>query len=134
MCLHLSQNFLGKELANVLGRNGMEGIIHGDAYALLALTHAEGAAQLYLIADLVLGNEILQLLYDLTRTLDMAGASDTNSNFKHNLLPHNQFIFIGVRREMLCAMLPPDFIGFQFTGNRLRRPSLQGTLAPFRCP
>jgi hypothetical protein len=65
----------------------MEGVIYRYTYALLTLAHAEGAAKLYLIAEIILGNQILKLLYYLTRTLDVAGASDTNCNFKHNILP-----------------------------------------------
>jgi hypothetical protein len=71
----------------------MEGIVYRNAHALLALAHAEGATQLYLIFKLVLGNQILKLFYDLTRALDMAGASNTNCNFKHNILPRNISLF-----------------------------------------
>ena len=65
----------------------MEGVVHRNAHALLALTHAEGAAELNLITEIVLRNQILQLLNYLTRTLNVAGATDTNRNFKHNMLP-----------------------------------------------
>ena len=65
----------------------MEGVIYRYAYALLTLAHAKGSAELYLVADIILGNQILNLLYYLTRTLDVTGASDTNCNFKHNILP-----------------------------------------------
>ena len=65
----------------------MEGVIYRYTYALLALTHAEGAAELYLITEIVLSYQILELLYYLTRALDVAGATDTNCNFKHNILP-----------------------------------------------
>ena len=78
-----------EELSYVFGSNRMEGVIYRYAYALLALAYAEGAAKLYLITETRLGNQILKLLYYLTRTLDVAGASDTNCNFKHNILPHN---------------------------------------------
>ena len=61
----------------------MEGIIDRYTYALLALAHAEGAAKLYLVAEIVFSDQILKLLYYLTRTLDVAGASDTSSSFKH---------------------------------------------------
>jgi hypothetical protein len=67
----------------------VEGVIYRYTYALLTLAHAEGAAKLYLVAKAVLDDQILKLLYYLTGTLDVAGASDTNCNFKHNILPHN---------------------------------------------
>ena len=114
MCLHLSQNFLGKELANVLGRNGMEGVVYGDAYALLALAHAEGAAKLYLVANLMFGDEILQLLNNLTRTLDVAGATNTNSNFKHNILPHKLYFHRGAAGEVCMQTLPPYRVDFNY--------------------
>ena len=53
------------------------------AYALLALAHAEGAAKLNLIAYAMLRDKILKLLNYLTRTLYVAGATDTYCNFKH---------------------------------------------------
>ena len=71
----------------------MEGVIHRYTYALLALAHAEGAAKLYLVAEIVFSDQILKLLYYLTRTLDVAGASDTNCNFKHNIFPLNIHYF-----------------------------------------
>ena len=67
----------------------MEGIVDGYAYALLTLAHAEDAAELHLVAETVFGYQTLKLLDHLTRTLDVAGASDTNCNFKQNILPHN---------------------------------------------
>jgi hypothetical protein len=65
----------------------MEGVIYRYTYALLTSAHAEGAAKLYLITEIVFSDQILKLLYYLTRTLDMAGASDANRNFKHTVLP-----------------------------------------------
>ena len=82
--LNLSQNFLSEELAYGLGSNGVEGIVYGNTNALLALAHAEGTAKLYLITEIVLCNEVLKLLNDLTGSLNVAGATDTNSYFKHN--------------------------------------------------
>ena len=73
------------------GRNRMEGVVYHDAYALLALTKAEGAAKLYLILQLVLRDQLLQLLHYLTGSFDVAGASNTNCNFHKSFLA---FIFI----------------------------------------
>ena len=53
--------------------NRIEGIVNGDADALLALTHAECAAEFNLVAEIVLRDKLLQLLYHLTGTLDVAG-------------------------------------------------------------
>ena len=93
--LYLCENFFSEELPYVLGSNGMEGDIDRYTYALLTLAHAEGATKLYFIAEIILGNQILKLLYYLTRTLDVAGASNTNRNFKHNILPHNIYFVLG---------------------------------------
>jgi len=65
----------------------MEGVVYRYTYSLLALSHAEGAAKLYLVTEIVLGNQILKLLYYLTRALDVAGASDTNCDLYHNYIP-----------------------------------------------
>ena len=39
----------------------MEGIVHRDANTLLALAHAERAAQLHDVTKLALGDQMLQL-------------------------------------------------------------------------
>ena len=51
----------------------MEVIVYGDANALLTMTHAEGAAQLNLVAQVVVRNQLLKLAHHLAGTLDMAG-------------------------------------------------------------
>ena len=65
----------------------MELFVNVYAYALLALTHAEGAAKLNLIAYVMLRNKSLKLLNYLTRSLYVAGATDTYCNFKHCFSP-----------------------------------------------
>ena len=87
MILYLRQNFLCKEFLHGLGRDGVEVIVYGDANALLTMTHAEGAAQLHLVTEVVLGNEALKLRYDLTGALNVAGAADANGNFHHDCIP-----------------------------------------------
>jgi hypothetical protein len=87
--LHLCKNLLSEELTNALGGDRIEGVVHRYANTLLALAHAEGAAKLHLVTELVFGNQILKLFYYLTGALDVAGASDTNCNFKHIILPLN---------------------------------------------
>ncbi len=65
----------------------MEGVINRYAYTISALPHAKSSAELYLVADVIFCNQTLKLLYHLTGTFDVAGASDTNCYFKHyNLL------------------------------------------------
>ena len=83
----------------------MEGVIDRYTYALLTLAHAEGAAKLYLVAEVVFGNQMLKLLYHLARTLDVAGASDTNCNFKHYFLPLNIYNFLIDARKFLASIL-----------------------------
>ena len=61
----------------------MEGVVHGHTHALLALAHAEGAAQFHFLTKLMLGDKALKLRYDLTRALDVAGATDANCDFQH---------------------------------------------------
>ena len=87
MILHLGQDFLGEEILYGIGRDRMEDLVNGDTNTLLALTHAEGTAQLYLVTDVMLGNEALKLGYDLARALNVAGATDTNDNFHHDVFP-----------------------------------------------
>ena len=43
----------------------MEVIVNGNANALLALSHTEGAAQHNFVAEVVLRDKVLQLLYYL---------------------------------------------------------------------
>ena len=85
--LYLGKHFGVEEIGNGIGGNGEEGVVDGNANTLLALAHAEGSAEIYLVADVVFGDQLLELLDDLARALDVAGASDTNSDFKHNSLP-----------------------------------------------
>jgi hypothetical protein len=87
MLLYPCQNFLGEEGVNRLGANGMELVADRYANALLALAHAEGSAQINLVCEVVLCDQILKLLNDLTGSLDVAGATDTNSDFQHDKLP-----------------------------------------------
>jgi hypothetical protein len=85
----------------------MEFVVDGHANALLALTHAEGAAQLYLFSEIMFRDQILQLLDHLARTLDVAGATDTNCNFQHAILPHNIDFVLGSGGGSLIGRSPP---------------------------
>ena len=92
MVLYLCENFVIEELCNAFGSYGMEGVIYGYAYTLLALAHAKGAGKLNLFAKVVIRDKLLKLLYHLARALDVAGASNTNCDFKHNVYLFSLFV------------------------------------------
>jgi hypothetical protein len=71
----------------------MELVTNGYAYALLTVAHAEGTAEINLLTDIVLCNEMLKLLYYLTGALDVTGATYTYCDFKH-LLVSVSFLFV----------------------------------------
>ena len=54
------------EFADGFGAYGIKLIVNGNANAHLALAHAEGPGKLYLVADTVLLDEVLELLNYLT--------------------------------------------------------------------
>ena len=83
--LYLRQNGIVKEFGDGIGGYGIKLVVHGNAHALLALSHTKRAAKLNLLTKVVLCNKILKSLNYLTRALDVAGGSDTNCNFKHNI-------------------------------------------------
>ena len=58
----------------------MNSVVYHNAYALLTLAETERSAKLYLIVELVLFDQRLDLLNYLTRAFDMAGASYTYCN------------------------------------------------------
>ena len=64
----------------------MKGSVNRNANTLLAVAKAKGSAKVYLVAYVVLGNQILKLFYYLTGAFDVARASDTNSNFHIDFL------------------------------------------------
>jgi hypothetical protein len=75
--LYLCHYLVFKEFFNVCGGNGVEIVVKGNAYALLAFAHAESAAESDLVGDVVFVDQALKLFYNLTGTLDVAGAADT---------------------------------------------------------
>ena len=75
------ENVLFEERVNGFGRNGIKLVVNCNAHALLALAHTESAAQLQLILNFMLCDQMLELFHDLSGTLDMAGTADTNRNF-----------------------------------------------------
>ena len=83
--LHLSLNAVLEELINSLRGNGVELLVDGHAYALLALADAEGAAHLNLITEVILSDESLKALYNESGTFDVAGTADTNNNFHFDI-------------------------------------------------
>ena len=108
MVLYLCENFVIEELCNAFGSYGMKGVIYGYAYALLALAHAEGTGKLNLFAKVVVRDKLLKLLYHLARALDVAGASNTNCDFKHNV--YLFYLFVADAGNPASAVLL--FIGY----------------------
>jgi len=76
----------------------MEYIVHRDADAKLALAHAERSAQFNLVTDVVLGDQPLQLLDDLTGPLDMAGRADTDGNI-------HEYVHSFAAPERACVLM-----------------------------
>jgi hypothetical protein len=64
----------------------VKSVVYRNANATLTVAKAECSAKLYLLSEAMLCNQTLKLFYNLARTLDVAGASDTYCNF-HNLIP-----------------------------------------------
>ena len=67
--------------------------VHRDIDAVDTVAHAEGAAELNLIFETFFPYECLKLLDNLTRTLEMAGTTNSDNNFHVNRTPfHSYFI------------------------------------------
>ena len=79
--LHLCFDLILEEVHHGVGGDGEEGVVHRDADALLATAQAEAAGQFDLVAQIILADELLQVLYDLTGTLDVTGTADTYRDF-----------------------------------------------------
>ena len=71
----------------------MKGSVNRNANTLLAVAKAKGSAKVYLVAYVVLGNQILKLFYYLTGSLNVAGASNTYCNL-HNFFPRIDLFLI----------------------------------------
>ena len=71
MSAYLCKHVIVEELVDRLGRDGVEFAVNGNADTLLTFAHAEGPAELDLIADALLLDEILELLDDLARAFDV---------------------------------------------------------------
>jgi hypothetical protein len=76
--LYLCHYLVFEEFFYVCGGNGIEIIVKGNAYALLAFAHAESAAEGNLVSDIVFVDHTLELFYYLTGTFDVAGAADAH--------------------------------------------------------
>ena len=81
MSAHLCTDILLEEIVDGVGGDGEELAVDSGADTLLTSAHAEGAGQLDLVAQIVLGDELLQLFNNLARTLDVARGADTNGDF-----------------------------------------------------
>jgi hypothetical protein len=102
--LNFGKDFLFEELLGGLGRQGIQLVIQSDVDAVDAVAHAEGAAQLYLVLQVVFLDQVLKLFHDLAGTLKMAGAPNANSTF------HGFFLLkecmIQIFRKSGRALLP----------------------------
>ena len=74
--LYLCHNLVLEECFYVCGGYGVEIVVEGNAYALLAFAHTESAAEGDLVCDVVFVDQALKLFYDLAGTFDVAGAAD----------------------------------------------------------
>ena len=74
--LYLCHYLVFEEFFYVCGGNGVEIVVKGNAYALLAFAHAESAAEGNLVSNVVFVDQALKLFYNLTGTFDVAGAAD----------------------------------------------------------
>ena len=58
----------------------MNNVIHGHAYTLLTVAHAERAGKLDLVAEIVIGDQLLKRFNDLAGALHVAGRADANGD------------------------------------------------------
>ena len=75
--LYLCHYLVFEKFLYVCGGYGIEVVVKGNAYALLAFAHAESTAECNLVCNVIFVDQTLKLFYNLARTLDMAGAADT---------------------------------------------------------
>ena len=87
MSLKLCQNFFVEKFFGGFRRQRMKRVVEKHADAFLASAEAKGAGKLDLVFQIVLGNLFLKQLNYLPRALDMAGTSDTNSDFHGSVIP-----------------------------------------------
>jgi hypothetical protein len=73
-----------EELLRAFGLQRELFAVYRNADAVLAVAHAKLARKLYLVLQLMIGDQTLQLLHDLTGTLQVAAASDTDGYLYHN--------------------------------------------------
>ena len=76
--LYLRHNVVFEEFFYVRGSNGVEIAVKRNANTLLAFAHAESTAESYFVSNVILADQTLELFYDLTGTLDVAGTADAH--------------------------------------------------------
>ena len=76
--LYLCHYLIFEEFFYICGGNGVEIVVEGNAYALLTFTHAKSTAEGNFIGNIVFVDQALELFYNLTGTLDVAGTADAN--------------------------------------------------------
>ena len=92
--LQLLEDIFLEEFLCAFGRNREELVVPHDAHPLLTLAHAEGAGKFHFVFQMVFTDQFLNLQNDLTRTLQMAGATDASSDFHDFFLRIYLFICV----------------------------------------
>ena len=80
----LREDLVVEQFVGRLGRDGVRRAVDRHADALAAVAHAEFSAQLDLVGQIVLGDELLEAVHDALRSQQMAGAADTDGNLHFN--------------------------------------------------
>jgi hypothetical protein len=93
--LYLGKDLLLEEILGGLRGERIQLVIQGNIDAVDAVAHAEGAAQLDLILQVVFLYKVLELFHNLAGALQMAGASDANSTF------HGKFLLERVHSDSI---------------------------------
>ena len=64
----------------------MECVVEKHTNPLLTISEAKRAAKFDLVANIILGNQILKLFNDITRALNVTTTSNTNNYFHKTIL------------------------------------------------
>ena len=83
-----------KKFSEIFSRHAYVNIVvylHGNTDSV-ALSDAEAAGKHYLIVDMMFFYGFLEKLYDISRTLEVAGRANTNLNKQHMLIPLRELL------------------------------------------
>ena len=82
----ISLHYLVKQLVHALWLNRINMIVNLDSHPVAAGVQTEGTHQLHFIFEAPFGHQLLEALYHLIGTLDMAGTANANMYFFNFLL------------------------------------------------